>query len=184
MAVAAARLRARLAGDPDPAGERTGRVLAGYRRRAAGRRRGQARPFTAADLAAVLATCRRPRRRGRGVESGPVADARGRLDAVIAGLLFMAGLRRSEVAALRWADVADSADADGLLVTVGQSKTNQAGEARDVRFVKAGVARALRTSARRRPSPAGRPHRAADAPDRGATLHGRPLPRPPASSAA
>ena len=35
---------------------------------------------------------------------------RGRLDAVIAGLLFMAGMRRSEVSARRWADVADAAD--------------------------------------------------------------------------
>ena len=56
---------------------------------------GQARPFSAADLAAVLATCHLPRRRGRGVESDQVAAARGRVDAVIAGLLFMGGLRRS-----------------------------------------------------------------------------------------
>ena len=42
--------------------------------------------FSAADLAAVLATCHLPRRRGRGVESDQVAAARGRLDAVIAGL--------------------------------------------------------------------------------------------------
>ena len=33
------------------------------------RGRGQARPFGAADLAAVLATCHQPRRRGRSVES-------------------------------------------------------------------------------------------------------------------
>ena len=37
------------------------------------------------------------RRRGRGIESAE----RGRVDAVIAGLLFMAGMRRSEVSALR-----------------------------------------------------------------------------------
>ena len=34
--------------------------------------------------------------------SGRWRAARGRLDAVIAGLLFMAGMRRSEVAALCW----------------------------------------------------------------------------------
>ena len=51
MAVAAARFRARLAG--------------------------QARPFSAADLAAVLATCHHQRRRGRGVESDQVAAVRG-----------------------------------------------------------------------------------------------------------
>ena len=144
-AVAAARFRARLAGEPSPAGERTARVLAGYRRTAADRGRGQARPFQAADLAAVLATCHRPRQRGRGVESGPVALERGRVDAVIAGLLFMAGMRRSEVGALRWTDVADAADGDGVLVTVRRSKTSQDGGAKDVRFVKGGVAGAIRT---------------------------------------
>ena len=143
--MAAARFRARLAGEQSPAGERTARVLAGYRRSAAGRGRGQARPFVAADLAAVLATCHRPRRRGRGVESGDVALKRGRLDAVIAGLLFMAGMRRSEVSALRWGDVAEAAAGDGVLVTVRRGKTNPEGEARDVRFVKADVAVAVRT---------------------------------------
>ena len=92
-----------------------------------------------------LATCHRPRRRGRGIESEEVALERGHLDAVIAGLLFMAGMRRSEVSALRWADVAAAADGDGVLVTVRRSKTNQEGETTDVRFVKSGVARAIRT---------------------------------------
>ena len=145
IAVAAACFRAKLAGQPTPAGERTTRVLAGYRRTAGDRGRGQARPFGVSDLAAVLATCHRPRRRGRGVESDRVAAERGRLDAVIAGLLFMAGMRRSEVSALRWADVVESIDGDGMLVTVSRSKTNQEGEVNDVRFVKDGVARALRT---------------------------------------
>ena len=145
MAVAAAGFRARLAGEQSPAGERTARVLAGYRRIGVSRGRGQARPFVAADLAAVLATCHQPRRRGRGVESDEVALKRGQLDAVIAGLLFMAGLRRSEVSALRWADVAPAAAGDGMLVTVRRGKTNPEGEARDVRFVKGAVAGALRT---------------------------------------
>ena len=130
-------VRARLAGQSDPAGERTARVLAGYRRTGGDRGRGQARPFSAADLAAVLATCHLPRRRGRGVESDQVAAARGRVDAVIAGLLFMGGLR--------WADVADAGDADGILVTVRRSKTNQVGETNDVRYLKNGAARAVRT---------------------------------------
>ena len=39
LAVAAVRFRAKLAGQPDPAGERTARVLAGYRRTAADRGR-------------------------------------------------------------------------------------------------------------------------------------------------
>ena len=145
MAVAAACFRAKLAGQPAPVGERTARVLAGYRRTAGDRGRGQARPFGVSDLAAALATCHRPRRRGRGFESEAVALERGRVDAVIAGLLFMAGMRRSEVSALRWADIVESTDGDGMLVTVRRSKTNQEGETNDVRFVKDGVARALRT---------------------------------------
>ena len=62
-----------------------------------------------------------------------------------AGLLFMGGMRRSEMSALRWADVDVAADGDGVLVTVRRGKTNQEGETRDVRFVKGGVARATRT---------------------------------------
>ena len=145
MAVAAACFRAKLAGQPNPSGERTARVLAGYRRTAADRGRGQAGPFSASDLAAVLATCHRSRRRGRGIESDEVAAERGRVDAVIAGLLFMAAMRRSEVSALRWSDVVDATDGDGVLVRVRTSKTNQEGEMNDVRFVKDGVARAIRT---------------------------------------
>ncbi len=69
----------------------------------------------------------------------------------------MAGMRRSEVSALHWADVADAADGDGVLVTVRRSKTNQEGETTDVRFVKGGVARAIRTlRAAASPGPADR----------------------------
>ena len=115
----------------------------------------------------------RPQRCGRGVESDQVALEHGRLDAVIAGLLFMAGMRRSEVSALRWADVADAADRDGVLVTVRRGKTNQEGERRDVRFVTDGVARALRTlraAAGPVPEGAGGPGRAALAADGGAAV--------------
>ena len=103
LAVAAVRFRATLAGQPAPAGEATARVLGGFRRTAADRGRGQAAPLRADGLAAILATAARPRTDGRGVESPTTAHRRGRLDAVIAGLLFMGGLRRSEVAAVRWA---------------------------------------------------------------------------------
>ena len=121
------------------------RVLGGYRRTAADRGRGQAAPLRADGLAAILATAARPRTDGRGVESHTTAHRRGRLDAVIAGLLFMGGLRRSEVAALRWADVTDATDGDGVLVTVRTSKTNQEGDAADVRYLKNGAAKAIRT---------------------------------------
>ena len=145
LAVAAVRFRAKLAGQPAPAGEATARVLGGFRRTAADRGRGQAAPLRADGLAAILATAERPRTDGRGVESTTTAQRRGRLDAVIAGLLFMGGLRRSEVAALRWADVTDARDGDGVLLTVRTSKTNQEGDAADVRYLKNGAAKAIRT---------------------------------------
>ena len=94
LAVAAVRFRAKLAGQPAPAGEATARVLAAYRRTAADRGRAQAAPLRADGLAAILATTARPRTDGRGVESHTTAHRRGRLDAVIASLLFMGGLRR------------------------------------------------------------------------------------------
>ena len=145
LAVAAVRFRAKLAGQPDPAGEATARVLAGYRRTGSDRGRGQAAPLSADGLAAILATAERPRTDGRGVESHTTAQRRGRLDAVIASLLFMGGLRRSEVSALEWRDVADASDGDGVLLTVRTSKTNQEGDAADVRYLKNGAAKAIRT---------------------------------------
>ena len=145
LAVAAVRFRAKLAGQPAPAGEATARVLGGFRRTAADRGRGQAAPLRADGLAAILATAERPRTDGRGVEGTDTAQRRGRMDAVIAGLLFMGGLRRSEVAALRWADVTDATDGDGVLVTVRTSKTNPEGDAADVRYLKNGAANAIRT---------------------------------------
>ena len=145
LAVAAVRFRARLAGQPAPAGEATARVLGGYRRTAADRGRGQAAPLSADGLAAILATAERPRTDGRGVESHTTAHRRGRLDAVIASLLFMGGLRRSEVSALEWRDVTDARAGDGVLLTVRTSKTNQEGDAADVRYLKNGAAKAIRT---------------------------------------
>ena len=59
--------------------------------------------------------------------------------------------RRSEVSALRWADVEDAGDGDGILVTVRRSKTNQVGETSDVHYLKNGAARAAIA-----PAPAGR----------------------------
>ena len=154
LAVAAVRFRATLTGQPAPAGAATARVLGGYRRTAADRGRGQAAPLRADGLAAILATAERPRTDGRGVESHTTARRRGRTDAVIAGLLFMGGLRRSEVAAVRWADVTDATDGDGVLVTVRTSKTNQEGDTADVRYLKNGAARAVRTIRAARPDAA------------------------------
>ena len=155
LAVAAVRFRAKLAGQPSPAGEATARVLGGFRRTGADRGRGQAAPLRADGLAAILATAERPRTDGRGVESTATAQRRGRTDAVIAGLLFMGGLRRAEVSALEWRDVSAAAtDGDGMLIAVRQSKTNQEGDAADVRYLKNGSAKAIRALRTDRPDAA------------------------------
>ena len=158
MAVAAVRFAARVAGAENPAGRLTERALAGARRTGADRGRGQAAPMLRDHLAAIVATARQPRRTGRGVESEEAAERRGTLDIAIAGLLFHAGLRRAEVAALTWADVTDSAQVAGaVLVTVRTGKTNQDGDRADVRMVKNGAAAAIRSlRAERGDNPDGR----------------------------
>ena len=120
------------------------RVLQGLTRQAAGRGRGQADPLTADDVAAIMATASLPRRTGRGMESAAAAADRGATDKALAGLLFQGGLRRSEAAALRWADMQDAADGRGIVVYVRRSKTDQDGTAADVRYLKRGCAAALR----------------------------------------
>ena len=55
------------------------------------------------------------------------------------------GLRRAEVSALEWRDVSAATDGDGMLIAVRQSKTNQEADAGDVRYLKNGAARAIRT---------------------------------------
>ena len=144
MVVAAVRFRARLSGLESQTGPATERVLAGFRRQATGRGRGQAKPCTADNLAAILATASLPRTNGRGTESDETARGRGLEDSAIAALLFQGGLRRSEVAALRWSDVEAASDDFGLLVTVRTSKTNQDGDDVDIRYLKNGAAAALR----------------------------------------
>ena len=132
-------------GADDPTGhDGVRRVLQGLTRQAAGRGRGQADPLTADDVAAIMATASIPRRTGRGMESDAAAADRGATDKALAGLLFQGGLRRSEAAALRWADVQDAADGRGIVVCVRRSKTDQDGTAADVRYLKNGCAAALR----------------------------------------
>ena len=92
------------------------------RRTAGARGRGQR------DRSTWLCSLPAAGRGGAGAGSSPRRSSGGRVDAVIAGLLFMAGMRRSEVSALRWADVVDSTDGDGMLVTVRRSKTPGRGE--------------------------------------------------------
>lgn len=131
QAAAAGAFLAKVAGWPNPRGSMTADALRIARRDHADRGRGQARPVTAEDVAAIVATARR--------------DGRDR-DAAIAGVLFQAALRRSEAAALEWRDIEPAADIPGALrIRVRRSKTDQAGDETDIRLVKNGAADALAT---------------------------------------
>ena len=72
-----------------------------------------------------------------------ITGATGSVDAAIAGVLFQAGLRRSEAAALEWRDVAPASIPGAVTITVRQSKTNRDGSETDIRLVKNGAAAAL-----------------------------------------
>ncbi len=133
----------RAAGLADPAGsELVKRALAGLvRERAAPQR--QARALDLAALAAIRATACAPRtgRQSGRTESGERARGRGLADSALCSVLFYAGLRRSEAAALKWGDVEASADGSGLL-WVRRSKTDpEAGG--DVRYLPREALRAL-----------------------------------------
>ena len=108
--VAAVKFRAKLAGQAVPVGQATVRVLAGFRRTAVDRGRGQVAGvrWEQADAAAALAA------------NGSTHLA-GLRDAAILAVMSDAMLRVSEVAALDVADV----DATDSTVTVRRSKTDQ-----------------------------------------------------------
>ena len=141
LVVAAVKFAAQLAGKDAPVGPISEKVLAGIRRTAASRGRGQAAAMSPENLAAILATAKQPRRRGRGMESREQANKRGTVDAALAAVLFQGGLRRSEVAALKWGDV--ELCETGIMLHVRKSKTNQEGADKDVRFMKSEAADAV-----------------------------------------
>ena len=132
----------RFAGLPDPTKhELVQAAMKGLARQHARPQR-QAKGLTVADVAACLAVACVPRKLPRGgVETAAVAERRGRVDAALVGLLFQAGLRRSEAAALRWGEVEKTAE--GVRVRVVTSKTDQAAGEVDWRFLKGGCARAV-----------------------------------------
>ena len=90
----------------------------------------QAPGLAAAELGAIRATARTPRRvpadgtRRAWTEAPAAAARRGVLDIALCSLLADAGLRVSEAAALSWADIARAPDGSGR-VTVRRSKSDQ-----------------------------------------------------------
>lgn len=120
----------RAAGLPDPASsELVKRTLAGLVRRAAYVPR-QAAPLTSVSLAAVRATACLPRegggRKRRRRETEADARRRGLADIALCSVMRDALLRRSEAAALTWADIASEGDGSGRL-TIRRSKTDSVG---------------------------------------------------------
>ena len=114
LVVAAVRLRARLMGQVSPVSIATERVLAGFRREARDRGRGQVVGirWEQADAAAAIAA-----------KSGNLAGLR---DAAILAVASDALLRVSEVSALDVEDLAGEPDGSGRL-TVRRTKSDQEG---------------------------------------------------------
>ncbi len=105
------------------------RVLRGLSRKQAwdGRTPRQAAALTAEALAAIRATAHRPRTSPGGrSESAEQARRRGDMDVAIISVMRDAMLRRSEAAALTWADVERQPDGTGR-VMVRRSKADQFG---------------------------------------------------------
>ena len=118
------------AGHANPAdNEGVRRVLRGLTRRAAheGRTPKQAAALTEEGLAAIRATAQL-RRTGPGgrTERASKARRRGQVDIALASVMRDAMLRRSEAAALTWADVDFRSDGSAR-VTVRRSKSDQDG---------------------------------------------------------
>ena len=113
MALAAIAAAHGAAGETDPTrSEGVRRTVAGLRREAAGGAQRQARPLTETALAAIAA-------------STP-PTARGRTELALCRTMRDALLRRSEAAALTWADIEAAGDGSGRL-TIRRAKGDQEG---------------------------------------------------------
>ena len=130
QAAAAIGERHKAADVPNPCQhEGVRRTLAGLSRIAAKTGRSRQRQVSALDsdaLAAIRATAPNPRKGRRRMETPDAARERALLDIALCGVLSDGGLRRSEAAALTWADIQRQADGSGR-VRIVRSKTDQAG---------------------------------------------------------
>ena len=142
--VKAVRFLARARGRRCPDGPLTAAALGRFRRGAGARGRGRAEPLTAGDAEAMLATAATPREYSDGRrESVARASRRSLVDAALVSILFLAGLRRAEAAALTWGDLDHAADGRGMVVRVRFSKTNPHGADPDVRYINGRYADAM-----------------------------------------
>ena len=123
-----------------PVGNLTRSVLAGIVREGRERGRGQAEGLTFEQYHRILDQALEPR---HAYESTQQAAERGILDRAMVSLLFMAAMRRSEVARVPWRDI-DFTHHEFVYVAVTHSKNNQSGEREDVRVLKGRGADALR----------------------------------------
>ena len=120
------------------------RVMRGLRRRAAGKGQRQATGIRATDLGAIRATACLPRSGPSGrTESEAAAKRRGEVDIALISTMRSAMLRRSEAAALRWADIEFRDDGTGRLL-IRRSKSDQEGEGKLV-FLGPHAVKALKT---------------------------------------
>lgn len=114
--------------EPPTASEGVRATLRGLARQRASAGQRQAAALTDEALVAIRATARQPRRgRGGALETAEGADARGLVDIALCQIAADAGLRRSELAALAWADIEAWEDGSGRL-SVRRSKTDQEGQ--------------------------------------------------------
>ena len=117
------------------------RALAGHAHRKT-RDQGQAAPIDASAFERITETAMHPRRtRGGRTESALEAEHRALVDVCLIGTMRDAMLRRSEAAALTWADFALTEDGSGT-VRIRRSKTDQASEG-TVRYVSPEVVECL-----------------------------------------
>lgn len=151
LTVTAVRHELREAGRRDLTGELTRRALARFRRKT-GRDAPRRLGLTADECARVLAACLLRRRRGRGLERPATAERRGRVDAALVALLFYCALRRSEAAALQWADI-DLSRRDEVVVTLRRPADGAGEPAETRRLAGIGAAAVRRLHAATAPAP-------------------------------
>lgn len=129
QAAAAIAQAHREAASPNPCqAEGVRRTLAGLVRAAVDGRPRQVEGLTETAVAAICATGQLPRVDSLGRKESPaVAQRRGRLDCALVRTMRDGLLRRSEAAALKWADITSAEDGSGRLA-LQRSKTDQEGE--------------------------------------------------------